>query len=338
MGDVALTTPAIRGVLQDNPDLEITMVTPRFFAPFFYDIPRLTLFHPDFKGEHKGVKGLYKLYKKLSSDQDFDAIIDLHDVLRSRILSSFFKLKSKPVYRISKDRGQKKKIISGKLDKAIKPSWQRYADVFYKAGLKFTPSDLPCIRPSEEAMDEVNKYVTSFSVGHDDVWIGIAPFAKHDLKMWSLDSMRNLIDKICTNNKATIFLFGGGEKEKQALDKLSVGFDKVFNLTGKIDFKNELALIQKLDFMISMDSANMHIASLLGTKTVSVWCATHSMVGFSAYKQPDDYIIEVPRADLPCRPCTVYGKGTCKRGDLACRYSITHDDVYKRLVELKMLV
>ena len=39
MGDVSLTVPVIKGVLDANPELEITLVTRKFFAPFFYNIP-----------------------------------------------------------------------------------------------------------------------------------------------------------------------------------------------------------------------------------------------------------------------------------------------------------
>ena len=68
--------------------------------------------------------------------------------------------------------------------------------------------------------------------------------------------------------------------------------------------------------MISMDSANMHLASLVGTRCVSVWGSTHHFAGFLGYGQSVDDVVEVK--DLTCRPCSVFGDKPCYRGDWAC--------------------
>jgi ADP-heptose:LPS heptosyltransferase len=74
MGDVSLTVPAIKGVIEANPDLEITLVTREFFAPFFYGIPRLRLLFPELKGKHKGFFGLFRLYADLKKLPLFQSI------------------------------------------------------------------------------------------------------------------------------------------------------------------------------------------------------------------------------------------------------------------------
>ncbi|MCD6202598.1 MAG: hypothetical protein J7K46_12410 [Bacteroidales bacterium] len=56
MGDVALTVPALRAVLEANPGLHISFVTRNTFAPFFEDIPRFTLITPDLS-QYKGFTG-----------------------------------------------------------------------------------------------------------------------------------------------------------------------------------------------------------------------------------------------------------------------------------------
>ena len=77
----------------------------------------------------------------------------------------------------------------------------------------------------------------------------------------------------------------------------------------------ELILMSHLDVVISMDSANMHLASMTGTPVVSVWGATHPYAGFLGWNQSIDNTVQI---DLPCRPCSIFGERKCLRGDLAC--------------------
>ncbi len=90
LGDVAMTVPVIQLLLQQHPNLQVTMVSNDFVAPLFNNIERLEFYAADLKGKHKGLAGLYRLYRELKKLSSFDAIADLHDVLRSKILRSFF--------------------------------------------------------------------------------------------------------------------------------------------------------------------------------------------------------------------------------------------------------
>ena len=83
-----------------------------------------------------------------------------------------------------------------------------------------------------------------------------------------------------------------------------------------------------LNVMLSMDSANLHLASLVGTPVVSVWGATHPYAGFMGWGQSTDNAVQI---DLPCRPCSVYGSKPCVRGDFACMNQIEPADIVKRL-------
>ena len=99
-------------------------------------------------------------------------------------------------------------------------------------------------------------------------------------------------------------------------------------MAGKHRLDHELALISRLDVFLCMDSANMHFASLVGTKVISIWGATHPYAGFYGYKQPYDLAIQ---ADLPCRPCSTYGNKPCYRGDWACLSQITAEQIVRKI-------
>ena len=91
----------------------------------------------------------------------------------------------------------------------------------------------------------------------------------------------------------------------------------------------ELILISHLDVMISMDSANMHLASLVGTRVVSVWGATHPYCGFLGWNQKEEDAVQ--NTELECRPCSVFGNKPCHRGDFECMNSISPNAIIERL-------
>lgn len=81
----------------------------------------------------------------------------------------------------------------------------------------------------------------------------------------------------------------------------------------------ELSLLSHCDVMVSMDSANMHMASLVGLKVVSVWGATHPYCGFMGWRQDEENAVQL---NMSCRPCSVFGNKPCRGNDYYCMKGI----------------
>ena len=328
MGDVALTTPVLKGMREQYPEVEMVLLTRAPFEPFFSGIRGLQLFLPDLKKRHKGISGLIRLFKDISRQSEIDYVIDLHDVLRSKILRFIFKLNGIPSATINKGRGEKRSLITGKNKKQLKHSVERYCDVFAKAGYLVTPSKENWISPSPEIQLK-KSYIDDM---RGVLNIGVAPYAKHKLKMWPEDNMIRLLGLISEKNKCRFWFFGGID-EKEKLVELNKKVPDSFNLAGELSLDEEILFMSKLDLMIAMDSSNMHMAALVGTKVISIWGGTDPLGGFSAWMQPDNFSIRIPVEELTCRPCTIYGKGK-SRNDLACMKMLTPEFVYKRIEKL----
>ena len=130
---------------------------------------------------------------------------------------------------------------------------------------------------------------------------------------------------------AKFFFFGAGENEIVFFDNLQREFPETsLVVAGQLSIPEEIALIDKLDLMICVDSSNMHLAALAGTPVVSIWGGTHPDVGFAPWSD-DAQIIQVARGELPCRPCSVYGRETCYVGGFPCLTRITPDVVAARV-------
>lgn len=331
-----MTIPIINGLLLHNNNLSITIATRPIYLPFFENIPGLDVFQCDFQNKYKGFSGLLRLFHDLKSSASFNQVIDLHGVLRSRILNILFSLYGIPVSSIDKGRIEKKKLIKGYIFKKLKSTFQRYLDVFKSLNLQFEYPPVPVIIFNKAYLKEAQTYINETTPGK--VYrIGLAPFSLHELKTWPKSYTLELIKMIEEKTEATIYLFGGGQEEVSLLEEISADFNRCYNMAGKLSLGSEMALMHRMQFMITMDSSNMHLSSLLGVKTISIWGATHPFAGFQTYLQKTDRDLQIPKEELSCRPCTIFGKGKCRRNDFACMNWLTPQLVFDKLKSLDLL-
>ncbi len=332
MGDVALATPVIKSLREQYPDVEPVIVTRSAYTSFFRTMEGVKLFTPRFRERHKGFTGIFRLFNDLKSTGPFDYVIDLHDVLRSKVLRNLFRLSGTPVMVIDKGRDEKKMVITGRRREPLKHTVERYSEVFRKAGFSLKEVSGPSVIPLPAAITAVREMPEPAPV----INIGVAPYARHPLKRWPEEYMVSLLNKISSVCIARFLLFGGHDES----EKLGSIRDKVTGsevIAGRYTLDEELALMSLLDLMISMDTSNMHMAALTGTKVISIWGATDPVAGFGAWHQPDEYTIKIPYYELTCRPCTVYGKGDCRRGDHACMHWLTPEMVFDKIVRSGVL-
>lgn len=330
MGDVAMTIPILYSLTKQYPDLHITMVSRAAFQPFFDQLPgNISFIAADLYGKHKGMKGLYRLYQELHQ-MKFDAVADLHNVLRTFFLRWCFRLSGIPVEHIHKGRREKKALTrqNHKVRQALPTTFERYTRVFNKLGFTFPYTFTSIFENKTSSVPELLPYTGEKGKQR---WIGIAPFAKHAGKMYPLEKMEEVIQLLSHKNNYRIFLFGGGNQELTTLKDWEQKYAHTQTLAGKLKLRGELALINQLDLMISMDSANMHMASLTHTPVISVWGATHPWGGFMGWNQSVDNAVQL---DMPCRPCSIFGHKPCHRNDYACMNQISPQMIIEKVNSL----
>ena len=297
MGDVAMTVPVLKAFTQQYPEVKITVLTREFFKPFFRDLPNVEVFAADLKKKHKGVLGLFKLSRQLKKLK-IDAIADLHNVLRTKILKFFFF--GRVFEQVDKGRAEKKALIKGKLFRQLKTTHQRYADVFDGLGY-----EIDLFRHEESKTHKLNDEVLDV-IGNDDAKrIGMAPFAQYESKMYPLDLLEVVIERMSKKHK--ILLFGGGEREMKVLEAFQDKYENVVNLAGKFSIDEELNIISNLDAMLSMDSGNGHLAAMMGVKVITIWSVTHPFSGFAPFNQSEERQILSDRKQFPLIPTSIYG-------------------------------
>jgi ADP-heptose:LPS heptosyltransferase len=318
LGDAAMTIPVLYSVANRYPEDEFIFLTKKFIAPLFVNKPHnLEIFSVDTNSQYKGARGMLKLFQELK-EKGINQVADLHLVLRSIEIDCYFKWKGKKVAVIHKGKGGKRRLTrtANKIRIPLKSSIERYQKVFedlgYDASLDFTS-----LFPAKEKKEETR--------------IGIAPFARHPGKIYPVEKMEEVIRRLNEQPDTKIFLFGGKE-ESSLLDRWAEKYKQVESKAGCLSFPEELLLINNLNVMLSMDSANMHLASLVATPVVSVWGATHPYAGFYGYKQAIENAVQV---DLKCRPCSVFGNKPCRYGSYDCLNLIEPEKIVEKIMNYK---
>lgn len=326
LGDVAMTIPVLYPVCRANPDTRFVMLTKKWPASMFHDRPdNLMVVGIDVKSEYKGVMGLMRLATQLRREYHIDAVADLHNVLRARVVSLFLRLWGIPVVHLDKQRAQRRTLVSHKSQEPLTPTIGRYREVFLKLGVD---------APDNFTRLYGGKALPTSSVVPDKEpgqrWVAISPFSAHEGKVYPLELMQQVVARLSERDNYQIFLLGGGKDEKIVLRKMVLNRKHIISMAEiKHGFIDEYALLGKCDLMVTMDSANMHLASLMGLKTVTIWGATAPACGFMGYGQSADDDIQL---DMACRPCSIYGERDCRYGDYRCLKNIPPDEVVQRVI------
>jgi ADP-heptose:LPS heptosyltransferase len=214
-------------------------------------------------------------------------------------------LSGKKVAATDKGRAEKKALTRAekKVFQPVKTMVERHVETFKKLGFSVDLS-LPNF-PEKAILSEEILSVSGKKNNYN--WIGIAPFAQYESKVYPLDLMQKVIDNLAENGNYKLFLFGGGKEETEKLNTLAKQRENIVVVAGKLKFNQELQLISNLDVMLSMDSGNAHIAAMLGVKVITLWGATHPFAGFAPFNQPLENCLTADRNQYPLLPTSVYG-------------------------------
>lgn len=316
-GDVLLTIPVLTSLSSHYPDIRIIFVTRKEFAGYFPASSRIRVIGLDM-ADYGGIAGCLRLYRALRSLDSFSLVADLHAVLRTRLLNLFFSLSGLPVRSIQKPRRQRRMVVRYAGALPVQPVIQMYMAPFIRAGYTFSLSAPPYWSHDFADADKQR----------DRKRIGLAPFARHATKTWPFENFTELISLLQKRFKPDIYLFSS----RSELQELSVlKGDRIHLVSELADQEQEIRLVMQLDLMITLDSANMHLADLCGIPVLSVWGGTDPRSGFKPFFQPDRNLIQ-PTRPFTCRPCSTYGKASCslKSDPFGCLHSIAPEQVFEQ--------
>lgn len=313
LSEAAMAVPVVYPVCEANSHVNFVLVTTAEAQDIFANRPANLIVLDIDPDKYDGITGPIKLARNLQHRYAFNAVANLHDDFRTMLMKLV--LKRKGVVVATVDQGSKMKNTGN--SKSTTPTvHMRYQAVFRQLGLNlgeefnsiFSQGEVPRspIVPAKEPGDR---------------WIAIAPFSAHRGKEYPLEQMKLVIAEMSRWENCHIFLMGGGKNERDLLDPIMRRYPNVLSLPHiKHSMADELSLLAHCDVMLTMDSANMHLASLVDLPVVSVWGATHPSCGFMGWHQA---VRDTVQLELDCRPCSVFGNKKCRYGDYHCMRDIS---------------
>ena len=304
LGDVAMTLPFVYESCRRHPEREVVFVTQSFPAKLFIDKPsnlRTLVFS---KKEDKTLPFALNLHREYPGAE----VVDLHSVPRTKWFSFILRLLGHKVTALRKPRLLRSLLLNREPEEVVPwehyvpPMTVLYAKTLRKAGL-FGESE-----------------GHSLPKGRTEKKIGLALFAQHEGKMLLPTQEEELVRLLSEGlPDFEILLYGANATyERGRREELSAPYPNVRVATHEA-FEDELREISTLACMVSMDSANQHIARFLGIPVVSIWMQTHPAAGFLPFGMDEKDCIGV---NLNCRPCSIYGNKPCKRRDWACKHRL----------------
>ncbi len=316
ISNVAAIVPQLYGLVNDYPQHEFIVLSRSFLRPLFDKLPRVTFVGGDIRGAHKTPIGVYRLFKQLRLMKP-DVVLDMQRSWRTRMIARLFAFVGTKILKISFVTTEQKRLIKRGASKSrpIPTIFERQARLYAKIRLMVNDSFCKLYEPNVEQGAKI-KELYGEKQGR---WIGIAPFSIARGKTLPLRKMKNVIAYFDKQPNTKIFLFGAGEMENELLLDWQSLYNNAYAVHTNLQLDDELALMNSLDVMVCMDSANMHLASLMAVPVVSIWGATHPYSGFLGWKQSMDNCVGV---DFSCRPCTAHSDRKCKYGDYRCLESL----------------
>lgn len=318
LGDVAMMVPAIYSVARAWPAIEIYVATRPFFARMFINAPaNVHVISFDLKEErYKGLRGTLRIARELGRLQP-DYVADMHGIARSVIITALLRMEGAQTVTIDKSRLTRNRVFRG--GPAQKQYVRRYFDTLAKLGFD-------AAQTFTSVYDVSAVPAPAVEIQHPAV--GIAPFARYLTKTYPPEMMLKVARGLAERG-VHVYLLGGRGKEAETLSTWEQ--PGIESLAGRFPLEDEIATMAHMDVVVSMDSANQHLAGLAGTKVVSVWGSTTPACGFLGFGQTVDNTIV---AGVDCQPCTIAGGKSCLRGDMACMRTIPPQVIIDKVLSM----
>jgi ADP-heptose:LPS heptosyltransferase len=299
IGDIVLTSPVLRG-LHEQLDAEVHFLTKRSMLPLVEPNPHVSKVHTI----EKKVADILPILE----NERFDAVIDLHDSLRSRQVCAA--LRGVKVYRFEKLRFRRWLLVQFKIQVVVGLPHiaERFLATVAPLGICDDGKGLDYFIPPT---DEIRLPLSAWQQQTDG-----ASFAAHFTKRLPTER----IIEICQQLPMPVVLIGGKAEMATGQQIVAASGAHVLNTCGAFHLSQSASVVRQAAVVIAHDTGMMHIAAAFDRPLVSIWGSTAASLGFTPFRIQDEYRAEV--LGLACRPCTKMGRAECPKGHFNCMQQI----------------
>jgi ADP-heptose:LPS heptosyltransferase len=301
IGDIVLTTPVVRCLKQQVPDIEVHYLTKKQFEPLL-----TTNIYID---KVFALGNSLTATAKLLQQEKYDWVIDLHHNIRTLKVKMLLRHPSKAF-----DKLNFKKWLLVKLKKDTMPPIHivdRYLETVAHLGVKNDGQGLDYFIPADTNLN-------SFPLPAN--YIAFAIGGQHTTKKMPNHKIVEAIKHI----NYPVVLLGG--KEDAANGQIIAGFpilpNAVINLCGQLSLQQSALVVKNAKGLLTHDTGMMHIGAALDVPIISIWGNTVPQLGmYPYYKKNSEAALKAEMFEvlgLKCRPCSKIGFDKCPKGHFNC--------------------
>lgn len=324
LGDIVMTTPAIRALRKRFPHAQIDMVVREDYLDLIRACPHLN--QKIGLPRDSGLDGLTKLRDKLNAGR-YDLVYDAHRSLRTRLLMPQINARYKAFF----DKHYLVRNLSLTLKLGLMAGSPRFLERFVEP-LKPFGVEYDGLGP--EIFVDSQDYRRLFSkfpgLASDRARIGVIPSAQWPGKRWPHDRFRSVIERILKETDHDVVVLGG--PGDVFIDEMLAGLpiDRILNTQGQLSIGESSAAVDQCDLVIANDTGMMHVADALGIPSVLIFGPTSADLGCLPFHP----LCEILQHKLWCRPCSKNGEAPCVRGQRVCLERTSSDDVMNATLRL----
>lgn len=334
IGDVVLTTPSFRALKESLPDARVSVLVRKSYGalleadPYLHEIIEVT--KSSGKIAEVGRENL-RLIRRLRRAK-YDLVIDLRTGDRGAILA-FFTGAPVKVSRYGSEKPFWRNRIFTHLvydpkpaPPPVHPGADQSLRILRAIGID-TEDTAPRLRIPEAAIARVRLLLAAESLGEDSRWVTINPFSRWKYKEWGYDKWAEVIGWLREEHGLRSVLVGSREEAEAAAGIVRKCDGWALNLAGKTTLGELAALLSLSSLHLGVDSAAPHIASAVGTPTVTLFGPSD----WRAWMVPDETHRTVT-SDHPCVPC--HNKGCDGKEISLCMEELGAENVKKAISEV----
>ena len=312
LGDIVLTTPAIRAVRAHFPDAYIAMLVAKQSAEILRENPYLDeIITFDRLAKNKDTGEMLRIIRRLR-ERKFTMAIDLQRKFRTEMLMYF----SGAAERIGKGRFCTVRVP----EQGNKHATAHYFDLLHAAGIPAEDQRLELFLSESERLDAAQRFDTA-GVNNGELTVGLFPGAGWKLREWMPERFAAIGDRLVQHFNANVLIFGGQKETELVQTVVDLMSARAIPFAGNLQVRELAACIEKCDLFLTNDTGPMHIAAAVGTPTVSLF-GPGNHIRF----QPLGDLNQTIRYDVPCSPCKQF---TDKCKDNICMKGIGVDEVWE---------
>jgi ADP-heptose:LPS heptosyltransferase len=312
IGDVIMTTPAIRALKTSHCDRHITLMTSSagaVVAPLLSDIDDLIVYDSPWlkaTATRQNSEPEYAIISELKA-RNFDAAVIFTVYSQSPLPTAFLCYMAGIPLRLAHCHENPYQLLTDWIkdpepENFTRHEVQRQLDLVTSIGSKVEDKRLR-VQISEIARKNIQNLLEEIRINFSQPWIIMHPGAT-----------------------AIQVIFTGIESEIELVESIRLQMrSPSFSLVNRLNLSELTALIEKAHLLISNNTAPVHIAAAVGTPVVDLYALTNPQ------HTPWEVLNRVIFHDVPCRICY---KSICPEGHYHCLRLVAPERVVNAALEL----